>query len=162
VGSTTGVFSLLVLMLAVVGVFAYIPFVSNYAFWVVIAAYIILNWGGGAGANWSGILSLLLLMLAVVGVFINIPFVSDYAFWVAIAAYIVRDWTFNGQHGVALLIWTGALSLLVMMLALVGVFIEIPLVSRYAFWFAIAAYIIRLLVAIPGVRPNRIGVFHVG
>ena len=86
----TGVLSLLVLMLAVVGVFADIPFVSNYAFWVVIAAYVILNWGGGAGANWSGILSLLLLMLAVVGVFADIPFVSRYAFWFAIAAYIIR------------------------------------------------------------------------
>jgi hypothetical protein len=160
---STGVLSLLVLMLAVIGVFADIPLVSNYAFWFVIAAYFILNWAAaGAGANWSGILSLLLLMLAVVGVFANIPFVSNYAFWFAIAAYIVRDWTFNGQHGVALLIWTGVLSLLVMMLAVVGVFIEIPFVSRYAFWVAIAANIIRLLVAIPGVRPNRIGVFHVG
>jgi len=49
-----------------------------------------------------------------------------------------------------------------MMLAVVAVFCEIPFVSNYAFWFVIAAYIIRLLVAIPGVRPNRIGVFHVG
>ena len=155
---STGVLSLLVLMLAVVGVFADIPFVSNYAFWVVIAAYIILNWGGAAGANWSGILSLLLLGLAVVGVFADIPFVSNYAFWFAIAAYIVRDWTFNGAHGASLLIWTGVLSLLVLMLAVVGVFIEIPIVSRYAFWVAIAAYIIRLLVGIPRVTPNRIGV----
>ena len=110
----------------------------------------------------TGVLSLLVLWLAVVGVFCEIPFVSNYAFWFAIAAYIVRDWTFNGAGGVALLIWTGVLSLLVMMLAVVGVFIEIPFVSRYAFWVAIAAYLIRLLVAIPGVRPNRIGVFHVG
>jgi hypothetical protein len=103
------VLSLLVLMLAVVGVFADIPFVSNYAFWVVIAAYVILSWGGDAGANWSGILSLLLLGLAVVGVFIEIPFVS-----------------------------------------------------RYVFWVAIAAYTIRLLVGIPRVTPNRIGLIHVG
>ena len=109
-----------------------------------------------------GVLSLIVLILAIVAVFCDIPFVSNYAFWFAIAAYIVRDWTFNGAGGVALLIWTGVLSLLVMMLAVVGVFIEIPFVSRYAFWVAIAAYLIRLLVAIPGVRPNRIGVFHVG
>jgi hypothetical protein len=158
----TGVLSLLVLMLAVVGVFADIPFVSKYAFWVATAAYVILNWGGGAGANWSGILSLLLLGLAVVGVFADIPFVSKYAFWFAIAAYIVRDWTFNGAHGVSLLIWTGVLSFLVLMLAVVGVFCEIPFVSNYAFWFVIAAYIIRLLVEIPRVTPNRIGLIHVG
>jgi hypothetical protein len=96
VASTTGVLSLLVLMLAVVGVFAPIPFVSNYAFWVAIAAYVILNWGGAmitgtaAGPNWPGIISLFLLMLAIVGVFIEIPVVSNYAFWFAVAAYIIR------------------------------------------------------------------------
>src|SRR5215472_5341130 len=98
-------------MLAVVGVFADIPLVSNYAFWVAFAAYVMLNWAGSrvagsAAANLPGILSLLLLMLAVVGVFIDIPFVSNYAFWFAIAAYIIRDWTFN------VLIWVGILSLL--------------------------------------------------
>jgi hypothetical protein len=34
------------------------------------------------------------------------------------------------------------LSLVLVILAVVGVFIEIPLVSNYAFWFAIGAYII--------------------
>ena len=82
----TGVLSLLVLMLAIVGVFILIPFVSNYAFWIAIAAYIIHDWG----SLWAGMLSLLLLGLAVVGVFIEIPVVSNYAFWVAIAAYFIR------------------------------------------------------------------------
>src|ERR1700758_2936472 len=105
-------------MLAVVGVFISIPFVSNYAFWVAVAAYVILNWGGAAGVNWAGILSLLLLGLAVAGVFADIPLVSNYAFWFAIAAYIVRDWTFRA------LIWLGMLSLLVLGLAVAGVFIN--------------------------------------
>jgi hypothetical protein len=154
------VLSLLVLMLAVVGVFADIPFVSNYAFWVAVAAYVILYWGGamitgGSGAtNWPGILSLLLLGLAVVGVFIDIPFVSNYAFWVAVAAYIIRDWTFNR------LLFVGMLSLLVMGLAVVGVFIQIPFVSNYAFWLAVAAYVIRLLVQIPHRAPIRIGLIN--
>jgi hypothetical protein len=78
--------SLLLLGLAVVGVFIEIPFVSKYAFWVAVAAYIIHDWG----TLWGGMLSLLLLGLAVVGVFIEIPFVSNYAFWVAIAAYFIR------------------------------------------------------------------------
>ena len=34
--------SLIMVGFAVVGVFIFIPFVSNYAFWVVVAAYIIL------------------------------------------------------------------------------------------------------------------------
>jgi hypothetical protein len=33
-------------------------------------------------------------------------------------------------------------SLLLVILAIVGVFIEIPLVSNYAFWLAVGAYII--------------------
>ena len=33
------------------------------------------------------------------------------------------------------------LSLALVMLAVVGVFIEIPIVSNYAFWFAVGAYI---------------------
>ena len=32
-------------------------------------------------------------------------------------------------------------SLVLVILAVVGVFIEIPLVSNYAFWFTIGAYI---------------------
>ena len=83
---STGVLSLLVMMLAVIGVFADIPLVSNYAFWFVIAAYVIFD----RGKNWLAMLTDLLLGLAVVGVFIDIPFVSNYAFWVAIAAYIIR------------------------------------------------------------------------
>jgi hypothetical protein len=157
--SSTFAFSLILLVLAIAGVCCDIPFVSNYAFWVVIFAYVILNWGGAtlgvAGANWAGILSLVILILALVGVFVEIPFVSNYAFWIAIAAYIIRDWTFRT------LIWTGVLSLIVLMLALVGVFVFIPVVSHYAFWVAIAAYIIRLLVGIPRVVPDRIGLVHV-
>jgi hypothetical protein len=34
------------------------------------------------------------------------------------------------------------LSFVLVILAVVGVFIEIPLVSNYAFWFAIGAYIL--------------------
>jgi len=36
------VFSLVLAGLAVVGVFIEIPFISNYAFWVAIVAYVIL------------------------------------------------------------------------------------------------------------------------
>ena len=32
-------------------------------------------------------------------------------------------------------------SLVVVILAVLGVFIEIPIVSNYAFWFAVGAYI---------------------
>jgi hypothetical protein len=41
------------------------------------------------------------------------------------------------------------LSLLLLVLAVVGVFIGIPFVSQYAFWVAIAAYCIRMATKIP-------------
>jgi hypothetical protein len=82
----TEVLSLFLLGLAVVGVLKYITYVSQYALWVAIAAYIIRDWG----TFWAGMLSLVLVVLAIVGVFTDIPFVSQYAFWVAIAAYIIR------------------------------------------------------------------------
>jgi hypothetical protein len=49
----------------------------------------------------------------------------------------------RGQVGGAL--WSGMLSLLLAMLAVVAVFTHIPIVSEYAFWFAVAAYMILLL-----------------
>lgn len=36
------VFSLILALLAIVSVFIWIPFVSEYAFWVAVAAYVIL------------------------------------------------------------------------------------------------------------------------
>ena len=47
----------------------------------------------------------------------------------------------------------GVGSLVVLMLAVAAVFIDIPIVSNYAFWFVIAAYLIRLLTAIPRQTP---------
>ena len=146
------VVAFLLLMLAVVGVFVDIPFVSNYAFWVAIVAFVILYWGSQIGASWPGIVSLFLLGLAVVGCLADIPVVSRYAFWFAIAAYVVRDWYFNQ------LMLVGLISLLVAGFAVAGVFIEIPIVSNFAYWFVIAAFMIRLMVVIPHNVPQRIGV----
>ena len=146
----------LLLMLATVGVFVEIFFVSHYAFWIAVLAYVILYWGSQIGASWPGIVSLFLLGLAVVGCLADIPVVSRYAFWFAIAAYVIRDWTFN-TNVAHVLIWVGLLSLVVAGFAVAGVFIEIPIVSNYAYWFVIAAFMLRLLVNIPGRIPQRVG-----
>ena len=50
------------------------------------------------------------------------------------------------------------LSLLLLGLAVVGVFIEIPFVSQYAFRVAIAAYILRLVTKIPTPPPTSVRV----
>ena len=140
-----GLFSLVLMMLAVVGVFVDIPVVSNFAFWFLVVAYIIYDWG----PNWLGTLSTFLLGLAIIGVFIEIPRVSNYAFWVAVAAYFIRDWTYGSGAAGRVLVMAGVASLFLLMLAVVGVFIEIPFVSNYAFWVAVAAYLIRVATKIP-------------
>ena len=112
-----GLFSLVLMMLAVVGVFVDIPVVSNFAFWFLVVAYIIYDWG----PNWLGTLSTLPLGLAIIGVFIEIPRVSNYAFWVAVAAYFIRDWTYGSGAAGRVLVMAGVASLFLLMLAVVGV-----------------------------------------
>ena len=38
--------------------------------------------------------------------------------------------------------WVFILSLVLVVLAVVGVFVEIPFVSMYAFWIAVLAYVV--------------------
>jgi hypothetical protein len=76
-----------------VGVFVEIPVVSNYAFWVLVVAY--LSWHVFHRHNaknrfrWQIMVSLVLLFGAIVGVFADIPIISDYAFWVLLVAYLL-------------------------------------------------------------------------
>ena len=84
--------SLVIAIVAVVGVFIEIPIVSDYAFWVLATAYLV--WVGvHAPVKRSfaiGLMaSIVLLLVAVVAVFVETPIVSDYAFWVLAAAYLV-------------------------------------------------------------------------
>jgi len=41
--------------------------------------------------------------------------------------------------------WVFILSLVLVVLAVVGVFVEIPFVSMYAFWIAVLAYVVLAL-----------------
>ena len=41
--------------------------------------------------------------------------------------------------------WVFILSLVLVVLAVVGVFVEIPFVSMYAFWVAVLAYVVLAL-----------------
>jgi hypothetical protein len=45
--------SLIMVGFAVVGVFIEIPFVSSYAFWIVIAAYVIIAASRKGGWDWD-------------------------------------------------------------------------------------------------------------
>ena len=41
--------------------------------------------------------------------------------------------------------WVFILSLVLVVLAVVGVFVEIPFISMYAFWIAVLAYVVLAL-----------------
>ena len=85
------VVSLVMAIAAIVGVFTYIPIVSDYAFWVMVAATIIfLSRITAIGPFAPGIMAAIVMLLAaIVEVFRYIPIVSDYAFWVVAANYLL-------------------------------------------------------------------------
>ena len=84
--------SLVIAIVAVLGVFVEIPIVSDYAFWILVGAVIIwhaVHSGSKKAIKWGVMTSLVLLLVAIVGVFVEIPIVSDYAIWILVAAYLV-------------------------------------------------------------------------
>ena len=83
----------------------------------------------------------LLAFAAIAGVFGEIPIVSEWAFWFMVGAYPL--WlAVNRMHDTRRIKWVLMLSLLLTMVAVVGVFVEIPIVSNYAFWIMAASYVI--------------------
>src|SRR5262244_1455892 len=84
--------SLAIAIVAVLGVFVAIPIVSDYAFWILVGAYVV--WvgvhyqGSKSKSDWGLSASLVLLIVAIVGVFAEIPLISDYAFWVLLGTYL--------------------------------------------------------------------------
>jgi hypothetical protein len=92
------------------------------------------------------IASQLLAFAAIAGVFGQIPIVSDWAFWFMVGAYLLwlgvnRLVRFRRFRPMLML------TLLLTIAAIVGVFVEIWIVSTYAFWIMAAAYVI--IVAAP-------------
>jgi hypothetical protein len=84
--------SLVMAEAAIVGLFVEIPIVSNFAFWIMVAAYLLwiaISKMGTTRIKWQLILSIALTTTAIVGIFAEIPIVSDYAFWVMTAAYLI-------------------------------------------------------------------------
>jgi hypothetical protein len=84
--------SLVMAETAIVGLFIEIPIVSNFAFWIMVAAYLLwiaINKMGPTRIKWQLILSIVLTTTAIVGIFAEIPIVSDYTFWVMTAAYLI-------------------------------------------------------------------------
>jgi hypothetical protein len=81
--------SLLMAQAAVLGTFVEIPIISNYAFWVLVGAYLVWAAAHRPARGVGVMLSIVLLLAAILGVFVEMPIVSNYAFWVMAANYFV-------------------------------------------------------------------------
>ena len=88
------------------------------------------------------IVSLVMSYVAVVGLFVEIPIVSNYTFWVLVCAhllwFVVHRFRRRRPRFQPLLM----ASIVLTLAAIVAVFVEIPIVSNYAFWVMAANYLI--------------------
>jgi hypothetical protein len=83
----------------------------------------------------------LLAFAAVAGVFGAIPIVSEWAFWFMVGAYLL--WlAVNKMHSTKRFKLWLMITIALTASAIVGVFVEIPIVSKYAFWVMAASYVI--------------------
>jgi hypothetical protein len=87
--------------------------------------------------------SLAMAIVAVLAVFVEIPVISDFAFWVLVVAHL--SWHGFHRHNtrVRFRYWV-MLDIVLFMAAIVAVFTYIPIVSDYAFWVLLIAYLINV------------------
>jgi hypothetical protein len=81
--------SLVMSYAAAVGIFAYVWILSDWAFWILVGAYLLWFAVHRLGRGLLLMISIVLTLAAIVGVFVQIPIVSDYAFWVMAANYLL-------------------------------------------------------------------------
>jgi hypothetical protein len=86
------------------------------------------------------IVSLVMAFAAIAGVFGQIWIVSDWAFWFMVGAYLT--WLAVHRRGHPRFKWMLVITILLMLAAIVGVFVEIWIVSNYAFWIMATAYVL--------------------
>ena len=95
----------------------------------------------GMQMSFGRMASLVIAIVAVLGVFVEIPIVSDYAFWVLVGAILVWELVHTENTKIRFR-WQTMLSIALLLVAIVGVFVEIPIVSAYAFWVLFVAYLV--------------------
>ena len=89
--------------------------------------------------------SLAIAIVAVLAIFVEIPIVSDYAFWFLVGALLLEESIHTPSTKIRFRYWT-MVTIVLLLVAIVGVFVEIPIVSDYAFWVLAAAYLVQLSV----------------
>jgi hypothetical protein len=87
------------------------------------------------------LLSLVVAIAAIVGLFVEIPILSQWTFWFMVGAYLL--WIGVSRfHKTRRLRVQLMVTIVLAMLAIVGLFVGIPIVSDFAFWVMTAAYLI--------------------
>jgi hypothetical protein len=85
--------------------------------------------------------SLVIAIVAVLAIFVEIPIVSDYAFWVLVGALLIWMGVHSQNIKIRVRVWT-MVTIVLLLVAIVGVFVEIPIITDYAFWILAAAYLV--------------------
>jgi hypothetical protein len=96
---------------------------------------------GGWQMSFGRMASLVIAIVAVLAVFVEIPIVSDYAFWVLVGALVLEESIHTPKPKIRFRYWT-MVTIVLLLVAIVGVFVEIPIVSAYAFWVLFVAYLL--------------------
>ena len=91
--------------------------------------------------SFGRVASLVIAIVAVLALFVEIPIVSDYAFWFLVGALLIWMGVHSQNAKVRFRGWT-MLTIVLLLAAIVGVFVEIPVISDYAFWVLFAAYLV--------------------
>jgi hypothetical membrane protein len=91
--------------------------------------------------SFGRVASLVIAIVAVLALFVEIPIVSDYAFWFLVGALLIWMGVHSQNTKVRFRGWT-MLTIVLLLAAIVGVFVEIPVISDYAFWVLFAAYLV--------------------
>jgi hypothetical protein len=96
---------------------------------------------GGWQMSFGRVASLVIAIVAVLALFVEIPIVSDYAFWFLVGALLLEESIHTPNTKIRFRGWT-MLTIVLLLVAIVGVFVEIPIVSAYAFWVLFVAYLL--------------------
>jgi hypothetical protein len=91
--------------------------------------------------SFGRMISLAIAIAAVLAVFVEIPIVSEYAFWVLVGAILVWESVHRPNAKNWFRYWH-MLSYTLLIVSIVAVFVDIPILSDYAFWVLLIAYLI--------------------
>ena len=91
--------------------------------------------------SFGRVASLVIAIVAVLAIFVEIQIVSDYAFWFLVGALLVWEGVHRPNPKIRVRVWS-MLTIVLLLVAIVGVFVEIPIVSAYAFWVLFVAYLV--------------------